>query len=86
MAGRKQRRKIPDECSSENENRGRKDILITCADGLAGFPEAIAAVFPKTEVQPCMIHMVRNPVRFAPYKDRKAVSPCMAPPPMLLSR
>jgi transposase-like protein len=42
-------------------------------DGLTGFPEAIAAVFPNTEVQLCMVHMVRNSVRFVPYKDRKAV-------------
>jgi transposase-like protein len=42
-------------------------------DGLSGFPGAIAAVFPKTEAQPCMVHMARSPVRFVPYKDRKAV-------------
>jgi transposase-like protein len=55
----------------ELKNRGVKDILLAAVDGLTGFPDAIAAVFPKTEVQLCT---VRNPVRFVPYKDRKAVS------------
>jgi transposase-like protein len=58
---------------NELKNRGVKDILLAAVDGLTGFPEAIAAVFPKTEVQLCMVHMVRNSVRFVPYKDRKAV-------------
>jgi transposase-like protein len=57
---------------NELKNRGVQDILLAAVDGLTGFPEAIAAVFPKTEVQLCMVHMVRNPVRFVPYKDRKA--------------
>jgi transposase-like protein len=50
-----------------------KDILLAARDGLTGFPDAVAAVFPRTEVRLCMVHMVRNPVRFIPYKDRKAV-------------
>jgi transposase-like protein len=58
---------------SELKNRGVQDILLAAVDGLTGFPEAIAAVFPKTEVQLCIVHMVRNSVRFVPYKDRKAV-------------
>jgi len=56
------------------KNRGVGDILITAVDGLTGFPEAINAVFPKTEVQPCIVHMVRNSVKYVPYKDRKAVA------------
>ena len=58
---------------NELKNRGVQDILLAAVDGLSGFPEAIAAVFPKTEVQLCMVHMVRNSVRFVPFKDRKAV-------------
>jgi transposase-like protein len=58
---------------NELKNRGVRDILLAAVDGLTGFPDAIAAVFPKTEVQLCIVHMVRNPVRFVPYKDRKAV-------------
>jgi transposase-like protein len=57
---------------NELKNRGGRDILIAAVDGLSGFPEAIAAVFPQTEVQLCIVHMVRNSVRFVPYKDRKA--------------
>jgi transposase-like protein len=59
---------------NELKNRGVLDILLAAVDGLTGFPDAIAAVFPKTEVQLCIVHMVRNSVRFVPYKDRKAVS------------
>jgi len=50
------------------KNRGVNDVLIAAVDGLTGFPEAINAVFPKTEVQLCM---VRNSTRFVPYKDRR---------------
>jgi transposase-like protein len=49
-------------------------ILIAAVDGLTGFPEAINAVFPKTEVQLCIVHMVRNSLKFVPYKDRKAIA------------
>jgi len=59
---------------NELKTRGVKDILLAAVDGLTGFPDAIAAVFPKTEVQLCMVHMVRNSVRFVPYKDRKSVT------------
>nr|WP_281054598.1 transposase [Treponema primitia] len=58
---------------NELKNRGITDILLAAVDGLTDFPDAIAAVFPKTEVQLCIVHMVRNSVRFVPYKDRKAV-------------
>lgn len=53
------------------KNRGVKDILIACVDGLSGFPEAIGAAFPKTEVQHCIIHQIRNSTRFVSYKDRE---------------
>jgi putative transposase len=55
-------------------NRGVKDILIACVDGLKGFPEAIKAVFPETQVQLCIVHMVRNSVKYVPWKDYKAVT------------
>ena len=54
------------------KNRGVKDILILCADGLTGIKEAIAAAFPKTEYQRCIVHQVRNTLKYVPDKDRKA--------------
>jgi transposase-like protein len=59
---------------NELKNRGLQDTLIAAVDGLIGFPEAINAVFPETEVQLCMVHMVRNAVKYVSYKDRKAVT------------
>ena len=59
---------------TELKNRGIEDILIACVDGLKGFPEAIEAVFPKTEVQLCIVHMVRHSLSYVSYKDRKAVA------------
>ena len=56
---------------TELQNRGVKDIFIACVDGLKGFPDAIEAVFPQTHVQLCIVHMVRNSVRFVNWKDRK---------------
>lgn len=56
------------------QNRGVKDIFIACVDGLTGFPEAIAAAFPKTKVQLCIVHMIRNSLRYVPSKDMKAVA------------
>lgn len=54
------------------KNRGVQDMLIACVDGLKGFPEAIAAVFPQAEVQTCVVHQIRNSLRYIPQKDRKA--------------
>ena len=59
---------------TELKNRGVQDIFIACVDGLKGFPEAINTVFPKTDVQLCIVHMVRNSLKFVSYKDRKAVA------------
>ena len=59
---------------TELNQRGIKDILIACVDGLTGFPEAINAVFPKTKVQLCIVHLVRNSLRYVSYKDMKAVA------------
>jgi len=57
---------------TELQNRGVEDILIACVDGLAGFPEAIGAAFPKTEVQLCVIHQIRNSMKYVASKDQKA--------------
>lgn len=59
---------------TELKNRGVQDILIACVDGLKGFPEAIEAVFPKTQVQLCIVHLVRHSLNFVPWKQRKAVA------------
>ena len=55
------------------KNRGVTDILIACVDGLSGFTNAIEAVFPKTEIQQCVIHQIRNSTKFVSYKDIKAL-------------
>lgn len=55
------------------KNRGVEDILITCIDGLTGFPEAISVVYPKTEIQQCVIHQIRNSTKYVSYKDIKAL-------------
>jgi transposase-like protein len=58
---------------NELKTRGVNDILIVCCDGLKGFPEAIESVFPKATVQTCIVHMIRNSLRYVSFKDRKAV-------------
>ena len=57
---------------NELRNRGVKDILILCADGLTGIKEAIAAAYPQTEYQRCIVHQVRNTLKYVADKDRKA--------------
>src|SRR4051794_12067508 len=64
---------------NELKTRGVRDLLITCCDGLKGFPEAIEAVFPQAVVQTCIVHMIRNSLRFVSYKDRKAVAKDLRP-------
>jgi len=59
---------------TELKNRGVKDIFIACVDGLKGFPEAIEAVFPETQVQLCLVHMVRHSLRYVSWKQRKEVA------------
>lgn len=54
-------------------NRGVEDILITCTDNLTGFSQAIEAVFPKTDIQNCIIHQLRNSSKYVSYKDIKAL-------------
>lgn len=58
---------------TELKNRGVQDILIACTDNLTGMTEAIAAVYPKTEHQLCIVHQIRNSMKFVSYKDRKAL-------------
>lgn len=54
------------------QNRGVRDILIASIDGLKGFPEAIASIFPKTEIQSCLVHQIRNSLKYVASKDKKA--------------
>ena len=56
-------------------NRGVEDILIACTDNLTGFSQAIEAVFPKTDIQNCIIHQLRNSSKYVSYKDIKALIP-----------
>ncbi|WP_341794247.1 IS256 family transposase [Rickettsia endosymbiont of Rhinocyllus conicus] len=59
---------------TELKNRGVEQIYVACVDGLKGFPEAINSIFPKTIVQLCIVHMVRNSVKYVSYKDLKSVT------------
>ena len=59
---------------TELKARGLEDILIACVDGLKGFPEAIQAVYPQTHIQLCIVHMVRNSMKFVPWRDYKEVA------------
>jgi putative transposase len=58
-------------------NRGLRDILIACCDGLSGLPDAITSVFPDTVVQTCVVHVIRNAMRFVSYQDRKKIAKSM---------
>jgi hypothetical protein len=53
------------------KNRGVKDLLIACVDGLKGFPEAINSIFPKTEIQLCIINQIRNSLKYVASKNQK---------------
>jgi transposase-like protein len=59
---------------NELKTRGVKDILICCVDGLKGFPEAINAAYPETDIQKCIVHQVRNSLKFVPYKNRQELA------------
>ena len=60
-------------------HRGVKDVLVACVDGLEGFPEAIAAVFPEAWVQTCIVHQIRNSMRYVAYRDKKRVAKDLKP-------
>ena len=64
---------------TELQTRGVKDILIACVDGLKGFPDAISNVFPDTQVQLCIVHRVRNAMKYVVWKDDKAVAADLKP-------
>lgn len=59
---------------NELKNRGVQDCFIACVDGLKGLPEAIESVFPRTQVQLCIVHKLRNSFKYVPWKERKAVA------------
>jgi putative transposase len=59
---------------TELKNRGIQDVFIFAIDGLKGLPESISSVYPKSQIQLCIVHMVRNSLKFVPFKDRKAVA------------
>ena len=60
-------------------NRGIRDVLIVCCDGLSGLPEAIEATWPQATVQTCTVHLIRSAMRFVNYKDRRAVAKALKP-------
>ncbi len=64
---------------AELANRGVRDVLIVCCDGLTGFPEAIEATWPQTTVQTCTVHLIRAAMRFVSYGDRKKVASALRP-------
>jgi len=59
---------------TELKNRGVQDIFILCADGLKGLPDAVSSAFPKTIFQTCIVHLVRNSLKYVPYQEKKAVA------------
>jgi len=64
---------------TELKNRGMQDMLIACTDNLSGMSEAIGAVYPKTDHQLCIVHQIRNSLKYVSYKDRKALSADLKP-------
>ena len=64
---------------AELANRGVRDVLIVCCDGLTGFPDAIAATWPEATVQTCVVHLIRAAMRFVNYGDRKEVAAALKP-------
>lgn len=64
---------------TEMKNRGVQDIFVTCVDGLKGFPDAIEAVFPRAQVQLCIVHLVRHSLNYVSWKQRKAVAAELRP-------
>ena len=64
---------------AELANRGVRDVLIVCCDGLSGFPEAIEATWPEATVQTCVVHLIRAAMRFVSYTDRKKVAAALKP-------
>jgi putative transposase len=65
--------------ATELSHRGVKDVLIVCCDGLAGLPEAIESVWPRATVQTCVVHLIRNSIKFCSWKDRRQVTKDLKP-------
>jgi transposase-like protein len=61
------------------QRRGVRDVLIACVDGLTGFPDAIAAIFPQTWVQTCIVHLIRASLRYVSYRDRRPLAKDLRP-------
>ena len=64
---------------TELRNRGMRDVLIVCCDGLTGLPEVIGQIWPQAIVQTCVVHLIRNSMRYASWKDRKAIAATLRP-------
>ena len=64
---------------NELKNRGLQDILIAVVDGLRGFPETIEAVYPEAQIQPCIVHLIRNALNLASWRDRKHLAAAQKP-------
>lgn len=64
---------------TEIRNRGVRDVLVVCCDGLSGFPDAIETVWPDATVQTCVVHLIRNAMRYVGYGDRKKVAAALKP-------
>lgn len=64
---------------TELRNRGVRDVLIVCCDGLSGLPDAITATWPRAVVQTCVVHLIRNAMRFASWKDHKGIAAMLRP-------
>jgi putative transposase len=64
---------------SELKHRGVTDILICCVDGLKGFPEAIEAIFPRTTVQTCVVHLIGHSLKYVPRRERERVARDLKP-------
>lgn len=67
-------RRCPLGILTELKNRGIKDIFIACVDGLTGFPDAIESVYPQTQVQLCIVHLMRNSLKYVPWKQQREVA------------
>ena len=64
---------------TELRNRGIRDVLIVCCDGLTGLPEVIGQIWPAASVQTCVVHLIRNSMRYASWKDRKVIAAALRP-------
>ena len=64
---------------SELKQRGVRDILLCCVDGLKGFPEAIEAIYPATVVQTCVVHLIRHSLKYVPRREREQVARDLKP-------